>query len=110
MTRKHKKTADWTEGDVGIVRRLSANRSKKKKSYQGVNPTSFGYSDTLDFWHLLLILINIRAENDKSQPFEQEGPLFQFLFLTGKQAQRAGLRDGGNLGHQVFEGNLVVGH
>ena len=34
MTRKHKKTADWTEGEVGIVRRLSANRSEKKKNKQ----------------------------------------------------------------------------
>ena len=31
MTRKHKNTADCTAGEVGIVRRLSANRSKKKK-------------------------------------------------------------------------------
>ena len=47
MTRKHKKTADWTEGEVGIVRRLSANRSEKKnKNKQSsdkvqVVPTSF---------------------------------------------------------------------
>ena len=30
MTRKHKNTADCTAGEVGIVRRLSANRSKKE--------------------------------------------------------------------------------
>jgi hypothetical protein len=34
MTRKHRKTADWTVGEVGIVLRLSANRSEiqRKKS------------------------------------------------------------------------------
>ena len=26
--RKHRKTADWTVGEVGIVLRLSANRSR----------------------------------------------------------------------------------
>ena len=31
MTRKHRKTADWTVGEVGMVLRLSANRSEIRR-------------------------------------------------------------------------------
>ena len=60
-----------------------------------------------DVWHLSLILINIRAEDDPGEPLEQERPLLLLLLLAAQEAD-ATLPEARDLGEQLLEGCPVI--
>ena len=72
MTRKHRKTADWTAGEVGIVLKLSASLSVSKKTgwFRSLLTSALTQDVTLDVGHLLLVLIFVRAKYHKCKSFQ----------------------------------------
>ncbi len=68
MTRKHRNTDACTEGEVGMVRRLSASRSARGRLKYLTTTLLFPAKKTLrtlNIRHLLLVLVDFGAENDE---------------------------------------------
>ena len=85
MILKHRKTALCTAGELGIVRRLSASRSEIWDGFSFPDRQINARKNiTLDFWHLFLVLVDVGAEDDKGQPLQKKGPLFQLLFFAAE--------------------------
>ena len=85
MTLKHRKTAAWTSGDTGTVRRHSERRSIEIMSLD----IMFCYYYTCDIRHLPLVLVNIRAEDDPGQPLQKQGSLLLLQLLAAEDADVA---------------------
>ena len=97
MILKHRKTALWTAGELGIVRRLSASRSENRMrcQFRGLLWRNENVSRiTLDFGHLLLVLVHLGAKDDEGQPLEEECSLLQLLLFAAEQVQRSRLGNG----------------
>ena len=85
MILKHRKTALWTAGELGIVRRLSASRSENRvRSQFRRSLWRNGNGSTLDFGHLLLVLVHLGAKDDEGQPLEEERSLLQLLLFAAE--------------------------
>ena len=56
---------------------------------------------TRDVWHLFLVLVDVGAEDDEGEPFEQQRPLLLLLLLAGEQGD-VGLSQAGDTGQQLL--------